>query len=70
MTNEQLPRGVETVPAETVPAETTEPARDPASRRSERRRPGGDGLASLVGGGSSQVGVNGAMRARDVSRPR
>lgn len=36
----------------------------------ERRRQGGDGLGSLVGGGSSQVGTNGAMRARDVSRPR
>lgn len=43
---------------------------DPAPRRGERRRPMGDGLASLVGGGGSQVGVNGAMRARDVSRPR
>jgi hypothetical protein len=35
----------------------------------ERRRPG-EGLGSLVGGGGSQVGTNGAMRARDVSRPR
>lgn len=52
--------------------ENTQPAQPPeaAPRRSERRRPGGEGLASLVGGGGSQVGTNGAMRARDVSRPR
>jgi hypothetical protein len=45
----------------------TSAAKRPAT---ERRRPTGDGLGSLVGGGSSQVGTNGAMRARDVSRPR
>jgi hypothetical protein len=48
-------------------------------RRHRSRAPdGGDedgterregGLASLVGAGRSRVGVGGAMRARDVSRP-
>jgi hypothetical protein len=28
------------------------------------------GSAALTGGGPSQLGVNGSMRARDVSRPR
>lgn len=31
--------------------------------------PGERGLRGLVGGGSSQVGVAAAMRARDASRP-
>ncbi|MDX6206949.1 MAG: hypothetical protein QOF39_3006 [Frankiales bacterium] len=57
----------EPVPAE-EPAAALEPA--PLRRPAERRRQGGDGLGSLVGGGSSQVGTSGAMRARDVSRPR
>jgi hypothetical protein len=30
---------------------------------------GASGLAGIVGGGQSQVGISGAMRARDVSRP-
>lgn len=30
---------------------------------------GKDGLGGLVGGGSSKVGISGAMRARDVARP-
>jgi hypothetical protein len=58
-----------------TPEQQPEPEVPPAAapqRRppGERRRQGGDGLGSLVGGGSSQVGTNGAMRARDVSRPR
>jgi len=28
------------------------------------------GVAALTGGGPSQLGVDGSMRARDVSRPR
>lgn len=28
------------------------------------------GLAGIVGGGASRVGISAAMRARDVSRPR
>jgi hypothetical protein len=58
---------------ETAAVEETAVAAEPAHGRrppGERRRQGGDGLGSLVGGGSSQVGTNGAMRARDVSRPR
>jgi hypothetical protein len=34
-----------------------------------RRSEPGDGLAALTGSGSSVVGVEGALRARDVSRP-
>lgn len=45
--------------------ETAEP--DPASAR--RRPEPGDTLAALTGSGSSVVGVEGALRARDVSRP-
>ena len=48
------------------------PAGDPRGSGAEsgRRRPeSGDGLAALTGAGSSVVGVEGAMRARDVSRP-
>lgn len=33
------------------------------------REPGEPGLRALVGAGPSQVGVGGALRARDVSRP-
>lgn len=51
------------------------------SRQVRRPRPGrdtarsgagedGESLRGLSGGGPSQVGVDGAMRARDVSRPR
>ena len=58
-----------TDPPEPTDQQEPEPA---TPRRSglDRRRGPGDGLASLVGSGSSQVGTNGAMRARDVSRPR
>jgi hypothetical protein len=37
-----------------------------------RPKPGGDdaSVAQLTGGGPSQLGVDGSMRARDVSRPR
>jgi hypothetical protein len=49
-------------------AESSGPPPRPA--QVDRRRPAGDGLASIVGSGGSQVGTNGAMRARDVSRPR
>lgn len=33
-----------------------------------RREPGGESLRGLTGAGSSKVGVDKAMRARDVSR--
>lgn len=37
-----------------------------------RTKPNGDeaGVAALTGGGPSQLGVDGSLRARDVSRPR
>jgi hypothetical protein len=39
-----------------------------------RGRPAGGGdeasVAALSGGGPSQLGINGSLRARDVSRPR
>lgn len=39
--------------------------------RSERGGRGEDGIAAaLTGGGPSQLGIGGSMRARDVSRPR
>jgi hypothetical protein len=31
--------------------------------------PGEGGLRDIVGGGSSQLGVEGALRGRDVNRP-
>jgi hypothetical protein len=41
------------------------------ARTDDRQSPGDDGgsLRGLTGRGPSQVGVSGAMRARDVSRP-
>ena len=41
------------------------------ARGDEKQSPGEDGAAlrGLTGRGPSQVGVDGAMRARDVSRP-
>lgn len=38
-------------------------------RRGPRGESAEPGVAQLTGGGPSQVGVSGAMRARDVSRP-
>jgi hypothetical protein len=44
-----------------------------AERKAKRPRPGGDpverGLHELVGAGRSQLGVDGALRGRDVNRP-
>jgi hypothetical protein len=48
---------------------------DAARRRQRTRRPEHDstgeerGLRGLVGAGPSQVGVSGALRARDAARP-
>jgi hypothetical protein len=39
------------------------------SRPSDSAHTGSGALRSLVGAGPSQVGVVGALRARDVSRP-
>jgi hypothetical protein len=43
----------------------------PSSRGAGGGRRGEDGVAAgLTGGGPSQLGIEGSMRARDVSRPR
>ena len=47
-------------PPEPKPARKRRPARDPGTER---------GLRDLVGAGRSQIGVDGALRARDVNRP-
>jgi|SRR5580765_2289153 len=49
-----------------------EPPADPPRPRPARADPGERaerGLRELAGGGKSQVGVDGALRARDVDRP-
>jgi hypothetical protein len=47
-----------------APAAAAAAAKRPAAQRNTDRM-----LRDLVGGGASQVGVTGAMRARDVNRP-
>lgn len=63
-------------PAEPAPTEAQSPpapSGEPAGRTTAPRRPrdaGSDrGLRDLVGAGRSQLGVSGALRARDVNRP-
>ena len=46
-----------------------EPAVEPSPTSRRGRLDQGDGLAALTGSGASIVGVEGALRARDVSRP-
>jgi hypothetical protein len=53
---------------ETPPPEP-EPVPKPQRRRAPREAGGERGLRDLVGAGRSQVGVSGALRARDVNRP-
>jgi hypothetical protein len=48
-------------------AETPVPKRQRGPR--QPREPGEHGLADLIGGGRSQLGVSGALRGRDVNRP-
>lgn len=62
-------------PVPTEPAADTkaEPA-PPATKAARRRRPARDtgterGLRDLVGAGRSELGVDGALRGRDVNRP-
>jgi len=50
------------VEAEAAPQKRQRPSRPP-------RDLGERGLADLVGGGRSQLGVSGALRGRDVNRP-
>lgn len=55
------------------PVPVARPAEPPVRRSRERSsedRETERGLRGLVGGGSSQVGVSAAMRARDAARPR
>lgn len=65
-------------PAPAPPVDTPRPAppasAEPAAvKQSHRRRGSRDagerGLRDIVGAGRSQVGVSGALRARDVNRP-
>jgi hypothetical protein len=52
------------------PAESEPATRRPGASAGRGPRPEpGEGLAALTGSGSSIVGVDGALRARDVSRP-
>jgi hypothetical protein len=55
-------------PPATVPAETA-PAKPARKRRAPRESSVDRGLRDLVGAGNSQLGVDGALRARDVNRP-
>ena len=51
--------------AQTAVEEEPAPKRKPRSRRTDAER----SLRGIVGAGSSQVGVVGAMRARDAAKP-
>jgi hypothetical protein len=58
------------------PHPTPPPTHDdqPAAKQPRRRRTARDtgterGLRDIVGAGRSQVGISGALRARDVNRP-
>src|SRR5919202_28955 len=64
------------VAAKPVPAPPPQPppAADLPTAKTRRRRPPREaaaerGLGDIVGAGRSQVGVSGALRARDVNRP-
>jgi hypothetical protein len=65
------------VPAAAAPAAAVPPAPDapgPSSAKPRRRRQAREAglersLRDIVGAGRSQVGVSGALRARDVNRP-
>jgi hypothetical protein len=65
-------RTVAAVPAEPAPPPTAaQPAADKPARKRRAPRDAGTerGLRDLVGAGKSQLGVSGALRARDVNRP-
>jgi hypothetical protein len=60
-------------PAEPAPPATPQPT-PPAERPARAKRAGRDGgnergLRDLIGAGRSQLGVDGALRGRDVNRP-
>ncbi len=50
-------------------AAMTTPVQDPEDELPTDDRETERGLRGLVGGGASQVGIRGAMRARDATRP-
>jgi hypothetical protein len=56
-----------TGPAKSLKDSDTPPAK--AARARRKGRPADGGLRDIVGAGHSQVGVSGALRARDVNRP-
>jgi hypothetical protein len=61
---------VETAPEPVVEAAAEEPAEPAARGKARPRRTDAErNLRGIVGAGSSQVGVVGAMRARDAARP-
>ena len=66
-------QAVAPIPAEPAAVAKPQPA-PPASKPTRKRRPVRDvgterGLRDLVGAGHSQIGVDGALRGRDVNRP-
>jgi hypothetical protein len=59
-----------TAPFTSTPTSTpAEPVERAAPPRRRRPQPAERGLRDLVGAGHSQLGVSGALRARDVNRP-
>jgi hypothetical protein len=66
------PRPAAEQPPEVVAKPTeprTEPRTEPPPRRRAQRDPVERGLRDLVGPGRSILGVDGALRGRDVNRP-
>lgn len=56
-------------PSPTDLAAVTSPVQDPDPEQAPEERDAERGLRGLVGGGSSQVSVAAALRARDATRP-
>lgn len=56
-------------PTPATPATPKHPAAKPRRKATSRESAHERTLRDLVGGGRSQVGVSGALRARDVNRP-
>ena len=61
--------GTERVGTERDGTERSDPPAEPRRARRPRRAESERNLRGIVGAGSSQVGVVGAMRARDAARP-
>ena len=63
-------QGPPPAPAAVAPPVEAEPPAPKRQRPPRQSRDSGErGLADLVGGGRSQLGVSGALRGRDVNRP-